>query len=150
MTMKTDREVIESALDLIEVDGGWSQGTYWRDSDGCQLMPTVGIPGEWMRLRTEHIGGGGYRTRSDVGAKPCSFCVQGALRMAAGCWGFGQPDAAHDQIDRLEQLLLETANSTAMPGWPSLPAFNDDSRTTQADVMLVLKRAAAHLEALED
>jgi hypothetical protein len=148
--MKTDREVIEGALALIEVDGGWSQGTYWRDSDGCQLMPAVDASGEWVRLRTEHVGAGGFRTHTDAATQPCSFCVQGALRMAAGCWGFGQPDAAHEQIDRLEQLLLETANSSAMPGWPSLPAFNDDSRTTQADVVLLLKRAAAHLESHED
>ncbi len=34
-SMKTDREVIEGALALIEVDDGWTQGTYCRDADGC-------------------------------------------------------------------------------------------------------------------
>jgi hypothetical protein len=69
--------------------------------------------------------------------------------MSAGCWNFGQPDAAHDQVDRLERLLLQVANTAAAPGWASLPAFNDDAHTTQADVVLILKRAAVHLETQE-
>lgn len=148
MNMKSDREVVEGALALIE-DHGWTQGTYWRDADGFELLPAVDAPGEWVRLRTEHVGAGGYRTHTDVGAQPCSFCLQGALRMAAGCWGLGKHNAAHEQVDRLESLLLELANSVAVPGWTSLPAFNDDVRTTHADAVLVLKQAAAHLEALE-
>jgi hypothetical protein len=36
-----------------------------------------------------------------------------------------------------------------MPGWASLAVFNDDARTTQADAVLVFKRAAAHLDAQE-
>jgi len=150
MNMKTDREIIEGALALIGIDNGWTQGTYCRDAYGYEVLPAVDAPGEWVRFRAEHVGAGGYRAHTDTGAKPCSFCPQGALRAAAGCWRFGQPNAAQEQqIERLEGLLLELANCAAMPGWPSLPAFNDDARTTQADVVLVFKRAAAHLEALE-
>jgi hypothetical protein len=149
MNMKSDREVVEGALALIEVDRGWTQGTYCRDADGYEVLPAVDAPGEWVRLRTEHVGDGGYRAFTDAGAKPCSFCVQGALRASAGCWRFGLPNAAQEQqIDRLEALLLELANSAAVPGWMSLAALNDAARTTQADIVLVLKRAAAHLEAL--
>jgi hypothetical protein len=148
--MKSDREVIEGALALIAVDHGWTQGTYCRDAEGCEVLPAIDAPGEWVRLRTEHVGAGGYRAHTDAGAKPCSFCVQGAMRASAGCWRFGLPNAAQErQIDRLEALLLQLANCAAMPGWASLPAFNDDARTTQADAVLVLKRAAAHLEAQE-
>ncbi|WP_099038956.1 DUF6197 family protein [Mycobacterium neglectum] len=150
MNMKTDQEIIEGALALIELENGWTQGTYCRDADGYEVLPAVDAPGEWVRLRTEHVGAGGYRAHTEAGAKPCSFCPQGALRAAAGCWLFGQPNAAQEQqIDLLEHLLLDLANRAAMPGWPSLPAFNDDARTTQADVVLVLKRAAAHLESQE-
>ena len=35
MRMKTDREVIEGALALIEADAGWTQGTYCRDAEGA-------------------------------------------------------------------------------------------------------------------
>jgi hypothetical protein len=145
--MKTDREVIEGALALVEIADGWTQGTYCRDADGYEVLPAVDSPGEWVRLRTLHVGAGGYRAHTDSGAQPCSFCLQGALRAAAGCWHTGHISPAHEQVDQLEDLLLQLANSVAAPGWASLAAFNDDSRTTQADVVLLLKRAAAHLEA---
>lgn len=149
MNMKSDQDVIEGALALIELEQGWTQGTYCRDADGYEVLPAVDAPGDWVRLRTQHVGEGGYRALTDAGAKPCSFCVQGALRASAGCWRFGQPTATHElQIDRLESLLLELANSATVPGWASLAAFNDDVRTTQADIVLVLKRAVAHLEAV--
>lgn len=147
--MKSDREVIEAALALIEADNGWTQGTYWRDADGYEVLPSIEVPGAWVRLRAVHVGEGGYRAHTDAGSAPCSFCLQGALRMAAGCWRFGQLTPGHAQVDRLESLLLQMANAAIAPGWASLPAFNDDARTTHADAVLVLKHAAAHLEAQE-
>ncbi|MGO4442750.1 hypothetical protein AB4Z42_05285 [Mycobacterium sp. 2YAF39] len=149
MNTNTDREVIEGALALLEVDNGWTQGAYCRDAAGYEVLPAVDSPGEWVRLRTLHVGGGGYRSHTDTGATPCSFCLQGALRAAAGYWHFGHPGLVHEQVVRLEELLLELANSMAAPGWATMAAFNDDARTTQADVVLLLKRAAAHLEGLE-
>jgi hypothetical protein len=149
MRMKTDREVIEGALALIEADAGWTQGTYCRDADGAEVHPAVDSPGEWVRVHTEHVGAGGYRVRTDPGAIPCSFCLQGALRAAADYWHGGQPHAAHEQVDRLECLLLQLVNSAAAPGWPSLNAYNDDAHTTQADAVLMLKFAAAHLDRQE-
>ena len=56
MRMKTDREVIEGALALIEADGGWAQGTYCRDAEGVEVPPVVDSPGDWVRVRTEHVG----------------------------------------------------------------------------------------------
>ena len=145
--MKTDREVIEGALALVEA--GWTQGTYCRDADGAQVQPSVDSAREWVRVRTEHVGAGGYRVRTDPGATPCSFCLQGALRMAADYWHSSQPQEAQAQIDRLECLLLRLANAAAAPGWPSLQAYNDDAHCTQADAVLLLKRSAAHLDAQE-
>jgi hypothetical protein len=145
----TDREVLDGALALIEADDGWTQGTYYRDADGGEVQPAVNSPGEWVRVRTEHVGAGGYRARTEPGATPCSFCLEGALRAAAGYWHDGRSHASNGQVDRLERLLLQLANSAAAPGWPSVPAFNDDAHTTKADAVLVLKRAAAHLEAQE-
>ena len=68
MRLKTDREVIEGALALIEADGGWTQGTYCRDAAGAEVHPAVDSPGEWVRVRTEHVGGGGYVVRTESGA----------------------------------------------------------------------------------
>ncbi|KUI11598.1 hypothetical protein AU193_19600 [Mycobacterium sp. GA-1285] len=148
MTMKTDLEVIEDALALIELEDGWTQGTYCRDTEGNQVSPVPASPGEWVRVRTEHVGAGGYVARTEAGATPCKFCLQGALRVASGYWQHGaQADAVREQVQRLEQLLLELANSVAAQVWPSVSAYNDDARTTRTDVVLTLKRAAAHLDA---
>ncbi len=147
--MKTDREVIVDALALIEADGGWTQGTYCRDADGTEVHPAVDSPGDWVRVRTEHVGAGGYRVRTEPGATPCSFCLEGALRTAADYWHGEQPSAAQEQVSRLECLLLQLANSAAAPYWPSVNAYNDDTHTTKADAVLVLKGAAAHLHAQE-
>lgn len=147
--MKTDREVIENALALIEADGGWTQGTYCRDADGAEVHPAVDSPGDWVRVRPEHVGAGGYRVRTEPGATPCSFCLEGALRAAAGYWHGGQLHAAEEQVYRLECLLLRLANSAAAPNWPSVHAYNDDVHTTKADAVLMLKRAGAHLDAQE-
>ncbi|OBK76296.1 hypothetical protein [Mycobacterium sp. 1274761.0] len=145
--MNTDREVIEGALALIEADGGWTQGAYCRDADGTQVHPAVDSPGEWVRMLTAHVGAGAYRVRTEPVASPCSFCLGGALRTAAGYWHSGQPYAAQRQVDRLELLLVRLANSAESSNWANLDAFNDDVHTTAADAVLILKRAAAYLDA---
>ncbi len=147
--MKTDLQVIEGALALIEADGGWTQRAYCRDANGGEVQPAVGSSGEWLRVRTDPVGEGGYRARTEPGATPYSFCLEGALRAAAGYWHVGQASAAHEQIDRLENLLLRLANSASAPGWPSVRAYNDDVHTTKSDVALTLKRAAVQLEGQE-
>jgi hypothetical protein len=144
--MKTDREVIEGALAILEGRGRWTQGTYSRDVDGAQVRPVVGSPGEWVRIRTEHVGAGGYVVHTESGAAPCSFCLGGALREAAGYWHARRPHAAQQQVDRLERLLLRLANSVSAERWPNLQVYNDDSHTRKADAVLLLKRAAASLD----
>ncbi|UUO02662.1 hypothetical protein M4D79_04570 [Mycolicibacterium novocastrense] len=145
-TLKTDQAVIEEALTLIEPDGGWTQRAYCRDIDGYEVQPVVGSRGEWVRVSTQHVGGGGYRVHTERGATPCSFCLEGAVRAAAGYWDTDQPHPVHSQVDRLESLLLELANSTAPYGYSDLHAYNDDPRTTHADVVLLLKRSVAHID----
>ncbi len=149
VTIKSDRQVISDALALFQPEHGWTQGTYCRDADGVQLQPVVGSRGEWVRVHTVYVGAGGYRAHTEPGATPCSYCVQGAVRTAAGYWHFGESPAIHEQVDRLESLLLQLANAVAEPAWSSLDAFNDDARTTKADVVLTLKHAVAHLETEE-
>src|ERR1700722_4004910 len=125
MRMKTDREVIEDALALIEADGGWTQGTYCRDADGTEVHPAVDSPGDWVPVRTEHVGAGGYRVRDNVATKPRICSLVGAVRSAANYWHGGQPHASHDKVCRLQCLLLRLANSAA-PGLPIVNASNDD------------------------
>lgn len=146
---ETDRQVIEAAMALIAPPGAWTQGAYCRDADGCQLQASLGAPGEWLRVRMDRLGGGGFAAHTEPGATPFSYCLQGALRTAAGYWDVRQQDEAAEQVDRLEKLLLKLANSVVRPSWPTLDSFNDDARTTKADVVLLLKHAAALLETEE-
>ncbi|MGZ8748565.1 MAG: hypothetical protein ACXWZ2_16525 [Mycobacterium sp.] len=67
IAMTTDREVIEGALTLIEVDDGWTQGTYCRDAVGCEVHPAADSRDGWIPVRTEHVGGGGYVVRTQSG-----------------------------------------------------------------------------------
>lgn len=143
--LKSDLEVLEDALILIETGCGWSQGAYCRDAGGYEVQPVIGTPDEWVRVSTDYVGAGGYRARTAPTAKPCSFCLEGAVRTAAGYWSFNQAHPVHEQVHRLEGLLLRLATSAAIPWWPSLHAFNDDPRTTKCDVALLLKHAIAHL-----
>ncbi|KUI15651.1 hypothetical protein AU192_07255 [Mycobacterium lehmannii] len=145
-TINTDREVVEGAMALIAADGAWTQGTYCRDATGNQVMASVDRPGDWVRVCVDDLGQGGFSARTELGATPYSFCLQGALRTAAGYWMLRDSQAVHEQIERLETLLLELANSVAVPGWPALDAFNDDASTTKTDVVLLLKHAVALLE----
>ncbi|WP_326545264.1 hypothetical protein QGN32_15600 [Mycolicibacterium sp. ND9-15] len=147
--IKNDRQVIQDALTLIEVENGWTQGTYCRDAGGREVHPAAGAPGEWVRVSAHYVGKGGYVVRTESGATPCSYCLGGALRAAAGFWDVAQPYDELDQVERLEYLLLRLANSLAAASWPSLQAYNDDPHTTRADAVLVLKRAVAHLDAQE-
>ncbi|MFV9632074.1 DUF6197 family protein [Mycobacterium neumannii] len=146
---ETDLAVIQQALALIELENGWTQGTYCRDADGLEVRPAADVPGQWVRVRTQHVGAGGYVVRTESGATPCSYCLGGALRVAAGYWQDEDPFAALDQVERLESLTLRLANTAAARGWPSLQAYNDDPHTTKADAVLALKRAATHLDAQE-
>lgn len=146
---KNDLEVIQHALSLIEVENGWTQGTYCRDADGREVHAAADAPGQWVRVLTQHVGAGGFVTRTESGATPCSYCLGGALRVAAGYWQGEKPYAALDQIDRLESLILRLANTASAGGWVTLQAYNDDPHTTRADAVLALKRAAAHLDAQE-
>ncbi|MCV7023733.1 hypothetical protein H7I77_10280 [Mycolicibacterium novocastrense] len=147
--LKSDREVIEDALTLLEMDNGWTQGSYCRDRDGREVRPDADAPGGWVAVRTEHVGGGGFVVHTQSGVRPCSFCLGGALRVAAGYWHGAQPFAVSEQVERLECLILQLANSVTAPGWLTLQSFNDDSHTTKADAVLMLKLAAAHLDAQE-
>ncbi|RAV13521.1 hypothetical protein DQP55_10100 [Mycolicibacterium sp. GF69] len=142
-----DLRVIQRTLALIEVENGWTQGTYCRDAEGREVHPAADAPGEWVRVRTQHVGAGGYVASTESGATPCSYCLGGALRAAAGYWKAENPYTALDQVERLESLILRLANSVAASSWQTLQAFNDDPHTTRADAILVLKRTAAHLDA---
>jgi hypothetical protein len=80
-----------------------------------------------------------------------SFCLEGAIRYAAGCFspklGGGRFMALFRQAGRLEMLVLQTAHRDGLTDRTlRLFHFNDDERTSQADAILVLKKALEEVD----
>lgn len=118
--MKSDIEVIDGAIALVEKDGGWCQGTFCRDKNG------------------EAIGLYGNTIQDAV-----SFCLEGAIRYSAGLHlGLGSWLQAHP----LEVLARQEAFGHDDNGLRLLSRYNDDDHTTQEDAILVLKRVRSRLE----
>jgi hypothetical protein len=150
--LKTDIEVLDDAIELIEAEDGWCQGATCKDAAGHHLFPCTQFATSWGWADAEGLRAG----------QPVTFCLEGAIRMAAGWpvkWVFGTPvvqakqQAAHaaelnQQATRLEGLAyrLALADMTGIPAtWGGLHDINDDDYTTQEEAILVLKRARAAL-----
>jgi len=151
--LKTDIEVLDGALELIEADGGWCKGASAKDAAGRQLLPASRVATRWGWTDAEgrlHAG------------QPVTWCLSGAIVYAAGWpldWIWGLPaeqarqQVAHvvavkQQIVRLKRLAyrLALADMTGIPAsWVGLHDFNDDEHTTREEAVLVLKRARVHL-----
>lgn len=155
--MKTDIEVLDDAIELIEADDGWCQGATCKDAAGRHLLPSSRVATRW-----------GWADPDDPeglhAGQPVTFCLEGAILYAAGWplnWVWGMPakqakqQVAHtvevkQQIVRLKGLAYRLALQDMTGGipstWVGLHDFNDDNYTTQEEAVLVLKRARAHLE----
>lgn len=132
--MKTDREVLEGALELVSRDEGWSKGAYCQYKDNKEI-----------KIHKVH------ETPLDT----MSFCLEGAIRYAAGWFN---PEVEnrfprmvmsrmerYRQVQRLEMLVLQIASRDGLTDRAShhnlrLCNFNDDERTSQSDAVLALKK----------
>jgi hypothetical protein len=110
--VKTDVEVLQDAIKFIEGEGRWCQGAFCRDKDG-------------------------YKASS---SHAYSYCLEGAIREAAGWWTHEIP-AVENQVAGLEKFLAIVAGSNVC-----LSLYNDRETTTQEDAILLLKRGIEHLE----
>jgi hypothetical protein len=151
--VKTDMEVLDDAIELIEADDGWCQGVSCKDAAGHHLFPCTQFATRWGWSDPEGLHAG----------QPVTFCLEGAIRQAAGWppfWTWGTPvvqarqQAAHaaevkQQVTLLEMLTYRLAlqDMIGVPStWGGLHDFNDDQYTTQEEAVLALKRARAHIE----
>jgi hypothetical protein len=154
--MKTDIEVLDGAIELIEADGGWCQGAPCKDAAGHHLLPASRVTTRWGWVDPEGVHAG----------QPVTFWLEGAILYAAGWplnWVWGMPAEqaqqqvarvveVKQQIVRLKRLAYRLAvqDMTGVPStWGGLHDFNDDEHTTREETVLALKRARAHLADLE-
>jgi len=155
--VKTDMEVLDDAIKLIEADDGWCQGVSAKDAAGHHLLPSSRVASRWGWADTEGVHAG----------RPVTFCLEGAIFYAAGWplnWVWGMPvEPARQQVARVVELKqqvvrlkmlayrLALADMTGIPStWMGLHDFNDDEHTTQEEAVLVLKRARAYIQERED
>jgi hypothetical protein len=152
--VKTDMEVLDDAIELIEADDGWCQGASCKDAAGHHLLPSSRVATRW---------GWADDPEGVHAGQPVTFCLEGAILYAAGWplnWVWGMPAKqarqqvadvveVKQQIVRLKTLAyrLALADMTGIPStWGGLHDFNDDEHTTQEEAILVLKHARAHIE----
>jgi hypothetical protein len=127
--MKTDREVLEGALELISRDKGWCQGSYCQGVDGSETSV--------IDIYKIHAGGSAVDR--------VSFCLEGAIRYSAGWFDQVKLRGEHmnlaRQVNRLELLVVDTAHRDGLSDHRlRLSNFNDDEHTSQSDAILALKK----------
>ena len=136
--MKSDIEVIDDAIALVERDGGWCQDAYCRTPDGRS----------WSVMDTLQLHA------------PTSFCLEGAIAYVNGYMTLPRDSnnwarvilPLGKQLRRLNILIairgIPEDHSTY--GHAIEPReFNDDKTTTQEDAILALKRTRNYLEQQE-
>lgn len=79
--MKTDREVLEDAITLIEDPSKWTQGAFARDGDGDRTDP--------------------------LDPKAQTWCARGALRKVVGC----RTHEVNVQLSRITHSIFPDQNS---------------------------------------
>ena len=139
--MKTDIEVLDGAIALIEKDGAWCQGAFCRDANGYEVLFPMLVKWE------EPVPA--------LSAKPESFCLEGAIGFANG-WFLTQPNApAAAKLAGQWGRLLDLLRWHGLPedrdltkGW-DIAAYNDLETTSQEDAILALKRTRSFLEGQE-
>ena len=148
--MKTDREVIEGALALIEADGRWTQGTYAPMPKASRCTPLS------TRRATGHGCAPSTSAREATGCAPSP----GPPRGASACRGRSRgwctmgtadgPTRWMKLLYPLECLLLRLARTAAASAARACrPTTTTLAPPKAANAVLTLKRAAAHLEAEE-
>ncbi len=161
--MKTDLEVIDGAIELVEADGGWCQGALCRNSDGNAVQPSPESPTGWKTVVSQASVS---RTSWEIlsfhdrfSAPPVTFCLEGAIRMSAGLFAIQKKQKRHlpgvwklglsriwEQCFRLEELVLQAANQNVLPGYGKLSHLNDSQRTSKEEAVLALKTTRSRLE----
>lgn len=135
--MKTDREVLEGALELVSRYEGWSKGAYCQYKDGRQVSIQV---------------------VQETPVDTLSFCLEGAIRYAAGWFDHLEEESSYRaipnriiatvrQVNRLEMLVIQTGFREGLTGpFLRLCTFNDNDRTSQSDAVLALKKTLEEVE----
>lgn len=115
MTTLLPSEVLAKAADLIEPEGAWTQGDFWRLDDGTP----------WSALDAA----------DRIAAVPSCYCLFGALAAVRGA--LADPDWA--RTSDITPYLSRVIRRRRVSG---LAAWNDAKRRTQVQVVTALRKAS--------
>ena len=127
--MYSDVDVLRGALELVERDGGWCQGSYCRPRGGQQY------PGwSWAYQNTDNL----------------SFCLEGAIRYMANGRTFytNYEQPVFQQVYRLEDMVARHTGLGRDRFTAPVNRFNDSDTTSQDIAISVLKSALVEAEQL--
>lgn len=124
----TPKEALEAAAEIVEA--GWSQGAACRDEAGNQLALFVG-------------------ERSVVNPAGVAFSAYGAVCKAVSGGGWGSAGVSDPGL--MWHVLYTVAKGDSPPGGTNyvhpVIGFNEAEGRTKAEVVDLLRRAAAEVEA---
>jgi hypothetical protein len=114
--MKTDRQALEDAIELIADEDHWTKRSFARDRYGNPIMDALD-------------------ERAEV------WCAMGALRKAVGARNLEYSR----QMNRLEAAVVGHDVIERTRGLAALVLFNDHLLTTHEEVILAMKRGLDRL-----
>ena len=119
MSALTVAETLRAAADLIEPEGAWTQGSYWKGADGdC------------------------YNNGYPDGALPLCWCALGALGEVGKVDPADLNFCGRSVTDKAYKALIYTIGEANVVWW------NDSRNRTQAEVVAALRAAAVVSEGL--
>ena len=118
MSALTVAETLRAAADLIEPDGAWMQGDYWKSAEGYEYSDGC------------------------EGALPVCWCTLGALGWIGKVDPVDLDPRGCSATDKAYEALVDTI------GNPDVVSWNDYRQRTQAEVVAALRAAAVVSEGL--
>jgi hypothetical protein len=122
-TPRTDAEVLEATLEIIQEEGTWCKGSWFRDENNKEIRNPF------------------YATQ---------YCLEGAIQVATMRYHSDDNIEMLTQEGRIKNRLCKILSDPDQFGqvYGSIPGFNDDKKTSREDALLLVKYGLA--QALED
>lgn len=112
-TPRTDQEVLEATLEIIQEEDTWCKGAWFRDEHGVDTANPF------------------YAT---------AYCLEGAIQVATLRYQHQNAEEILEQERRVKSKLVGILLSDQFGQChPSIPSFNDDKATTKEDAILLVK-----------
>jgi hypothetical protein len=123
-------DVLRKAHDLLEVDGAWMKGEYFKNADFEEVPFRSGV------VAVEEVA---------------HYCLVGAVELAGLYLCGTKPYDSHREsiISEAEDWLSVTVSTKFDGKYLTSESFNDNAATDLADVLILLDHTITHAEVAE-